>query len=85
MIRITRRVDELAREGGDEMLYNKVSEGDATVIALAKQYGAPAKEVAAMINQDRYRKAYNRNKLVEQKRMREFFREHPELMSKGGE
>jgi hypothetical protein len=63
--------------------YNKVEENTPEVVTLARQLGATPKSVAAMINQDRYRKAYNKVKQERDKEMRAFFKAHPELLPKG--
>jgi len=65
-----------------QVQYVKVEEGDVEVVQLAKQMGETPKRVAALINQDRYRKAYNKAKLEETKAMRQWFKQHPEAMPK---
>jgi len=67
-----------------QVQYVKVEEGDVEVVQLAKQMGETPKRVAALINQDRYRKAYNKAKLQEAKVMRQWFKQHPEAMPKEG-
>lgn len=62
--------------------YEKVSVNDAAVVALAAKLGVTPKSVAAMLNAERYRKAYNRLKQQRDKQMKEFFKQHPELLPK---
>jgi len=66
------------------IVYVKVVETDAVVVELAAKVGASAKSVAATINNDRYRKAYNRVKQARDKQMREFFKANPEMLPKEG-
>lgn len=65
--------------------YVKVGVDDAGVKALAEQLGVEPKAVAAMVNGERYRKAYNRLKLEQDKKMREFFKAHPDMLPKDGD
>jgi hypothetical protein len=65
--------------------YTKVSETDPGVQALAKASGREPKQVAAMVNQMRYRQAYNKMKQERDKAMRRFFKEHPEMLTGEGE
>jgi len=67
----------------DKIVYTKVDESNVAVQQLAKATGSSVKEVCGMLNQQRYRSAYNRQKLQQQKAMREFFKQHPEMMPKG--
>lgn len=70
--------------GNVKVVYVKVTVDDPGVVALAEQLGVEPKAVAAMVNGERYRKAYNKLKLEQDKAMREFFKAHPELMPKDG-
>jgi len=63
--------------------YNKVDASDKAVQQLAERLGMTTTQVAGMVNQDRYRKAYNKDKQERDKQMRAFFREHPEMLPKG--
>lgn len=65
--------------------YVKVGVDDAGVVALAEQLGVEPKAVAAMVNGERYRKAYNKLKLEQDKKMREWFKAHPEMLPKDGD
>lgn len=60
--------------------YTKVSETDASVVTLAKEVGETPKTVAAMINQQRYRTAYNKMNAERAKVIRRLIKEHPELV-----
>lgn len=60
--------------------YTKVDEGTPEVVSLATSLKVPAKEIATMINQDRYRKAYNRLRNAEMSALRKLVKEHPELV-----
>jgi len=60
----------------------KVTAESEEVKILAKEMGITAVQVAQVINNQRYRAAYNKAKLDEAKKMREFFKAHPELMPK---
>lgn len=64
--------------------YVKVGVDDAGVKALAEQLGVEPKAVAAMVNGERYRKAYNRLKVEQDKKMKEWFKAHPDMMPKDG-
>lgn len=66
--------------------YTKVLESDAAVVQLAKETGETAKTIAAMINQTRYRQAYNKVNAERAKVVRRLIKEHPELLEgvKGG-
>lgn len=65
--------------------YVKVGVDDAGVKALAEQLGVEPKAVAAMVNGERYRKAYNKLKMEQDKKMREWFKAHPEMLPKDGD
>lgn len=60
--------------------YTKVKENDTAVVELAKVTGSTPKEVAALVNQQRYRTAYNKRKVEETKKIREVIKQHPELL-----
>ena len=62
--------------------FAKVDETSAEVVQLAKQLGETPGKVAALINQDRYRKAYNKVKQARDAEMRAYFKQHPELLPK---
>lgn len=66
--------------------YTKVTESDPSVVALAKEVGESPKAIAAMINQQRYRTAYNKVNAERAKVVRRLIKEHPELLDgvKGG-
>lgn len=66
----------------ENVQYVKVDESDPAVVTLAAQLGVTPKSVAAMLNQERYRRAYNRLKQQRDKQMKEFFKQHPELLPK---
>ena len=66
------------------MQYTKVDVNDPTMQAVAKASGFPLKDVVAAENQRRYRLAYNKVKQEKDKVMREFFRQHPEMLNGGG-
>jgi len=72
------------KENEMKVTYVKVSESDVAVIDLAKQLNVTPKSVAASINNDRYRKAYNKVKQVRDKQMREFFKANPTMLPKEG-
>lgn len=59
---------------------NKIQVDDPTVQALAKATGERAETIAAMINQQRYRKEYNKRKQREMKALRQLIKQHPELL-----
>ena len=61
--------------------YTKVDVNDATVVTLAKQMNATPKEVAAVVNQQRYRSAYNKLNQAKMKVMRQLVKAHPELLN----
>ena len=63
--------------------YTKVDESNAGVIALAKQTGEKPSTVAGMINQQAYRKAYNKLAQARMKVVRKLVKEHPELLEGG--
>jgi len=63
--------------------YTKVDVNDPAVVALATEMNATTKEVAAIINQQRYRSAYNRLQLQRMKVVRRLVKEHPELLEGG--
>lgn len=65
------------------VVYNKVDESSPEVVTLADSLKVTRKEVAALINQDRYRKAYNKQRNAEMKVLRQMVKEHPELMNGG--
>jgi hypothetical protein len=60
--------------------FTKVDASDPAVAQLAQVTGAKPTEVAAMINQQRYRTAYNKAKMEEVKVLRQLVKEHPELL-----
>jgi len=60
--------------------YTKVLESDAAVQQLAKETGETAKTIASMINQTRYRTAYNKVNAERVKVIRRLIKEHPELV-----
>lgn len=60
--------------------YTKVAESDTSVIALAKQTGEKVATIVSMINQQRYRTAYNRINAERAKVIRRLIKEHPELV-----
>jgi len=60
--------------------YTKAVETDAAIVELAKVMAATPKEVCAVINQQRYRTAYNRLNMERMKVARRLMREHPELL-----
>lgn len=60
--------------------YVKAQEDDAAVVELAGVSGLTVKEVAALLNQDRYRKAYNKRQQERNRLGRKLLREHPELV-----
>lgn len=62
------------------MNYTKVDVNSPEVVALVKETGFSAKEVAAMINNNRYRQAYNKVKQERDKLLRGYLKEHPELL-----
>jgi hypothetical protein len=64
--------------------YVRASESDPEVQTLAKATGTSPKSVCAIINNDRYRKAYNRIKQERDKQMRAYFKQHPEMLPKEG-
>lgn len=71
--------------GVNKVVYTKVTVDDEGVKVLAEQLGVDPKAVAAMVNGERYRKAYNKLKLEQDKKMREWFKAHPEMMPKDGD
>jgi hypothetical protein len=62
------------------VVYTKVSESDPSVVALAKQVGESTKTIVAMVNQQRYRAAYNKVNAERAKVIRRLIKEHPELV-----
>ena len=60
--------------------YNKVDASEPAVAELAKQMKVEPKEVAAIINQQRYRKQYNKVQQARMKVARRLMKEHPELL-----
>lgn len=64
----------------DMMEYTKVTVSDEAMIAVAKASGFSVKEVVAMENARRYRLAYSKVKQEKDKVMRQWFKQHPELM-----
>lgn len=64
--------------------YTKVSESDPNVIALAKVSGESPKAVAAMLNQQSYRRSYQKAQAERMKVLRKLVAEHPELVGGGG-
>lgn len=60
--------------------YTKVTESDPAVVALAKETGEKASVIASMINQTRYRTAYNKVNAERAKVIRRLIKEHPELV-----
>jgi len=60
--------------------YTKAVETDEAIVLLAEEMKATAKEVCAMVNQQRYRSAYNRLQLARMKVVRRLVKEHPELL-----
>ena len=60
--------------------YVKANESDAAVIELARVMNATPKEVVTVINQQRYRTAYNKLNMERMKVARRIMREHPELL-----
>ena len=75
--------------GGDTMTtinYTKVDENDAAVVQLAKETGERPVTIASMVNQTRYRQAYNKVNAERAKVIRRLIKEHPELLGevKGG-
>lgn len=65
--------------------YTKAVETDAAIVTLAKEMGVTTKEVCAIINQQRYRAAYNRQQQARMKVVRRLVKEHPELLGEGGD
>ena len=63
--------------------YTKAVETDAAVVELARVMNATPKEVVAVINQQRYRTAYNKLNMERMKVARRIMREHPELVKEG--
>jgi len=63
--------------------YTKAVETDEAIVTLATEMNATTKEVAAIINQQRYRSAYNRLQLQRMKVVRRLVKEHPELLEGG--
>ena len=64
-----------------EVEYTKAVETEAAIIALAKTMNATPKEVCAVVNQTRYRAAYNKLNQAKMKVMRKLVKEHPELLA----
>ncbi len=64
----------------DKVVYTKVEVTDPVVVQLAKEVGQPVTAIAAMINQDRYRKAYNKLQQSRMKVIRALIKQHPELV-----
>jgi hypothetical protein len=60
--------------------YTKAVETDAAIVELAKVMAATPKEVCAVINQQRYRAAYNKLNMERMKVARRIMKEHPELV-----
>lgn len=60
--------------------YTKVAESDASIITLAKQTNESPKTIAGMVNQQRYRTAYNKLNAERAKVIRRLIKEHPELV-----
>ena len=69
-----------AREVTQMVSYTKVTVDDPAIVALAKEMNVTPKEVAALINQQRYRSMYNKMKAEETKVIRKLIRQHPELV-----
>lgn len=67
-----------------DVKYVKITETDPLVVQLAEETKQSASSIAAMINQDRYRKAYNRIQQQRMKVVRRLVKEHPELLGEGG-
>jgi hypothetical protein len=63
--------------------YTKAVETDVAVVELARVMNATPKEVVAVINQQRYRTAYNKLNMERMKVARRIMREHPELVKEG--
>jgi hypothetical protein len=64
--------------------YTKALESDPAIITLAKEMNVTPKEVVAIVNQQRYRAAYNRVQQQRMKVVRRLVKEHPELMKEVG-
>lgn len=60
--------------------YTKADVADPAIITLAKEMNVAPKEVVAIVNQQRYRAAYNRQQAQRMKVVRRLVKEHPELM-----
>lgn len=60
--------------------YTKAVESDPAIVTLAKEMNATTKEVVAIINQQRYRSAYNKLTAARMKVVRRLVKEHPELL-----
>jgi len=60
--------------------YTRVSESDAAVVALAKETGEKPSVIASMVNQTRYRQAYNKVNAERAKVIRRLIKEYPELL-----
>jgi hypothetical protein len=67
-----------------QISYTKATVDDAAVVQLAKEMNVAPKEVVAIINQTRYRAAYNRIQQGRMKIARRIMREHPELVKEVG-
>lgn len=64
----------------NEIVYTKADINDPAVIQLASAMKATPKEVVAVINQQRYRTAYNKLNMERMKVARRLMKEHPELL-----
>ena len=67
-----------------DVKYVKIDVTDPLVVKLAQETGQPGTAIAQMINQDRYRKAYNKLQAERMKVVRRLVKEHPELLGEGG-
>lgn len=67
-----------------DVKYVKVDATDPLVVKLAEETKESPSTIAAMLNQDRYRKAYNRIQQARMKVVRRLVKEHPELLGEGG-
>jgi len=63
-----------------KVVYTKVEESDAAIQQLAESTGEKASTIAAMVNQQRYRSAYNKLQQRRMKVVRELIKQHPELV-----
>lgn len=66
-----------------DVKYVKIQPNDPLVVKLAEETGEVATVIAGMINQDRYRREYNRVQQSRMKVVRRLVKEHPELLEGG--